>query len=146
MNIGQAAAASGISAKMIRHYEAIHLISPGARSEAGYRIYQEKDVHTLCFIKRARSLGFSLEQIRTLLSLWQNTHRASADVKAVALEHVQELDKRIAELTDMRDTLSELARSCNGDERADCPILRGLEAPTEITTSCCHHTPATRHK
>ncbi len=145
MNIGQAAAASGISAKMIRHYEAIHLIAPGARSDAGYRIYQDKDVHTLRFIKRARSLGFSLEQIKTLLSLWQDAHRASADVKAIALEHVDELNKRIAELTEMRDTLSELARSCSGDARADCPILRGLEAPAE-TAACCGHSSTAHHQ
>lgn len=136
MNIGQAATASGISAKMIRHYESIDLIKPGPRTDAGYRIYSDKDVHTLRFIKRARSLGFSLEQIRTLLSLWQDAHRASADVKAVALEHVGELDRRIAELTDMRNTLSDLARSCNGDARADCPILRGLEAPAG-SAECC---------
>jgi len=137
MNIGQAAAASGISAKMIRHYESIALIAPGARSDAGYRTYVEKDLHTLRFIKRARSLGFSLEQIRTLLSLWQDAHRASADVKAIALEHVRELDHRITELTDMRNTLADLASSCNGDARADCPILRGLEQPA--SGSCCAH-------
>lgn len=138
MNIGQAASASGISAKMIRHYESIHLITPGARTESGYRIYQERDVHTLRFIKRARSLGFSLEQIRALLSLWNDSHRASADVKAIALGHVDELDQRIRELTEMRDTLQALARSCNGDTRADCPILQGLESDNEL--ACCHAT------
>ncbi|WP_293778682.1 Cu(I)-responsive transcriptional regulator [uncultured Oxalicibacterium sp.] len=135
MNIGQAAAASGISAKMIRHYEAIGLIPPGARTQAGYRVYHDKYLHTLRFIKRARSLGFSLEQIRTLLSLWQDAQRASADVKAIALEHVAELDKRIVELTEMRDTLADLARSCSGDDRAECPILRGLE--TAEPADCC---------
>lgn len=137
MNIGQASAASGISAKMIRHYESIHLIRPGARTASGYRIYGDKDVHTLRFIKRARSLGFSLEQIRNLLSLWQDEQRASADVKAIALEHVGELEKRIAELSEMRDTLQHLAQSCSGDARADCPILRGLAEPAD-TAACCH--------
>lgn len=134
MNIGQAASASGISAKMIRHYESIHLIAPGVRSDAGYRTYVDKDLHTLRFIKRARSLGFSLDQIRELLSLWKDAHRASADVKAIALAHVDDLEKRIAELSDMRNTLQHLAQSCSGDARADCPILQGLAQTGE---ACC---------
>lgn len=134
MNIGQAAALSGVTAKMIRYYESIDLIAAGRRSDAGYRIYGDKDLHALRFIKRARSLGFSLEQIRGLLSLWQNKGRASADVKAIALTHVDELNQRIAELTEMRDTLASLARSCHGDERPDCPILHSLGA---IDKSCC---------
>jgi MerR family copper efflux transcriptional regulator len=137
MNIGQAASASGISAKMIRHYESIHLIEPGARSDAGYRTYVEKDLHTLRFIKRARSLGFSLDQIRELLSLWKDAHRASADVKAIALAHVDDLEKRIAELSDMRNTLQHLAQSCSGDARADCPILQGLAQTGEAAPDCC---------
>ncbi|WP_295994459.1 Cu(I)-responsive transcriptional regulator [Rugamonas sp.] len=128
MNIGQAAARSGVTAKMIRYYESIELIAAGRRSEAGYRIYGDNDLHALRFIKRARSLGFSLERIRGLLSLWQNKGRASADVKAIALGHVEELNARIAELTEMRDTLAGLALSCHGDERPDCPILRSLDA------------------
>lgn len=136
MNIGQAAKASGISAKMIRHYEGIALIKPGPRTDAGYRIYGEKDLHTLRFIKRARTLGFSLEQIKELLSLWQNPARASADVKAIAQTHVQELEQRIRELTEMRDTLSHLARACSGDNRPDCPILQSLE--TERQDGDCH--------
>ncbi|TFW19160.1 Cu(I)-responsive transcriptional regulator [Duganella callida] len=126
MNIGQAAAASGVSAKMIRYYESIHLIPPGRRTDAGYRIYGENDLHNLRFIKRARLLGFSLEQIRGLLSLWQNKERASADVKTIALGHVAELNQRIAELTEMRDTLHTLASCCHGDHRPDCPILQSL--------------------
>jgi MerR family copper efflux transcriptional regulator len=128
MNIGQAASASGVTAKMIRYYESIGLMRETARSDSGYRIYNDKDLHTLRFIKRARSLGFSLEQIRDLLSLWQNNERASADVKAIALDHVKDLNQRIRELTEMRDTLSTLASCCHGDDRPDCPILQTLEA------------------
>ncbi|KQQ33269.1 MerR family transcriptional regulator [Duganella sp. Leaf126] len=126
MNIGQAAKASGISAKMIRYYESIALIPPGRRSDAGYRIYSDADLHTLRFVRRARSLGFSLGQIGDLLSLWQNKARASADVKAIAMDHVADLDRRIAELTDMRDTLHTLASCCQGNDRPDCPILHSL--------------------
>lgn len=127
MNIGEAGRLSGVSAKMIRHYEEIGLIVPTARTEAGYRTYREKDVHELRFIKRARSLGFSLNQIRVLLSLWQDRSRASADVKQIAKAHVDELNVRILELTEMRDTLMNLADACRGDERPDCPIIKGLE-------------------
>ena len=126
MNIGQAAAASGITAKMIRYYESIALVPPGRRSDAGYRVYSDDDLHVLRFVKRARTLGFSLEQIRELLSLWQNKARASADVKAIALGHVAELNQRIAELTEMRDTLQSLAGCCQGNDRPDCPILQSL--------------------
>lgn len=140
MNIGEAAHASGITAKMIRHYESINLIKPSARSDAGYRTYNENDLHTLRFIKRARKLGFALDQIRDLLSLWNDAHRASADVKAIALAHVEDLNKRVAELTEMRDTLQHLAQSCNGDARADCPILQGLaQADGDEGSSCCAH-------
>lgn len=139
MNIGEAASASGISAKMIRHYESINLIKQSTRTDAGYRTYTNSDLHTLRFIKRGRSLGFSLDQIRDLLSLWNDSHRASADVKAIALTHVNDLEKRIAELSEMRDTLQDLAKSCSGDARADCPILRGL-AHGNDKTECgsCH--------
>lgn len=131
ITIGDAAARSGVSAKMIRHYEAIGLVPAGLRSDAGYRLYSERDVHELRFIKRARTLGFSLEQIETLLSLWRDKGRASADVKAMAQAHVADLDARIRELTDMRDTLADLARCCRGDDRPDCPILKGLEEDGE---------------
>jgi MerR family copper efflux transcriptional regulator len=126
MNIGQAAQASGVTAKMIRYYESIGLIVESRRSDAGYRLYGEKDLHALRFIKRARKLGFSLEQIRDLLSLWQDSARASGDVKRIALDHVGELNQRIRELTEMRDTLSTLASCCHGDHRPDCPILQTL--------------------
>jgi MerR family copper efflux transcriptional regulator len=126
MNIGQAASATGVSAKMIRYYESVALIPPGRRSDAGYRIYNDNDLHALRFVKRARTLGFSLDQIRELLSLWQNKERASADVKSIALGHVEELNQRIAELTEMRDTLQTLARCCQGNDRPDCPILQSL--------------------
>jgi MerR family copper efflux transcriptional regulator len=129
MNIGQAATASGITAKMIRYYESIGLIPPGRRTDAGYRVYGEDDLHVLRFVKRARTLGFSLEQIRELLSLWQNKARASADVKTIALGHVAELNVRIAELTEMRDTLQTLAACCKGNDRPDCPILQSLAQP-----------------
>ncbi|MBS0307348.1 MAG: Cu(I)-responsive transcriptional regulator [Proteobacteria bacterium] len=135
MNIGEAAQASGVTAKMIRHYESIDLIKPGKRSDAGYRIYGDNDVHTLRFIKRARTLGFSLEQIKDLLSLWQDANRASADVKAIAQQHVDELDKRIGELREMRDTLVHLAHACAGNDRPDCPILSGLASDTQ---KACH--------
>lgn len=141
MNIGQAAKASGVTAKMIRYYESIELIKAGKRTDAGYRIYGDNDVHTLRFIKRARSLGFSLEQISDLLSLWQDPARASADVKAIAQEHVAQLEQRIRELTEMRDTLNELAHACSGDHRPDCPILRGLaELSEEVCSAGCHET------
>lgn len=126
MNIGRAAAATGVSAKMIRHYESIALIPPGKRSAAGYRIYVDSDLHALRFIKRSRSMGFSLEQIRELLSLWQDPGRASVDVKRIAQGHVAQLNARIAELTAMRDSLQTLAACCHGDQRSECAILQSL--------------------
>lgn len=129
MNIGEVARASGVSTKMIRHYEGIGLIRASARTLAGYRQYGERDVHLLRFIRRARDLGFSLEQIGQLLSLWDDPNRASADVKSLAERHIAGLDTRIAALTEMRTTLVMLAQGCNGDHRPDCPILHGLATP-----------------
>lgn len=126
MNIGQAAEASGVSAKMIRYYEGTGLIEPAGRRPSGYRVYTERDVHTLKFIRRARDLGFSVEQINSLLALWRDRERASADVKAVALEHVERLCRKVAELEAMIDTLKNLAETCSDDSRPDCPILRDL--------------------
>jgi len=128
MNIGQASAASGVSAKMLRYYESIGLIPKAVRTEAGYRVYTESDVQTLRFIRRARDLGLSIERIKLLVGLWQDRGRSSADVKRVATEHVAELEAKILELTAMRDTLQELADACHGDHRPECPILRDLEA------------------
>jgi MerR family copper efflux transcriptional regulator len=125
-NIGQAAQASGVSAKMIRHYESIGLIDAARRTEAGYRVYTDRDVHVLRFIHRGRALGFSLDQIRALLALWQDKQRASADVRALARTHIDELNRKIAEMEAMRATLEKLASSCHGDGRSECPILVDL--------------------
>jgi len=127
-NIGQAAKASGVSAKMIRHYESIGLTGAVRRTGAGYRMYGEQDVQILQFIHRARALGFSLDQIGELLALWKDKQRASADVRALARRHIDELDRKIAEMASMRRTLEALARSCHGDKRSDCPILDDLAA------------------
>ena len=125
-NIGQTAKASGVSAKMIRHYESIGLLKAALRTDAGYRVYNERDVQVLQFIHRARELGFSLEQIKTLLALWQDKQRASKDVRAMAKQHIAELDKKIADMQAMRRTLETLATKCHGDDRPDCPILDDL--------------------
>jgi MerR family copper efflux transcriptional regulator len=127
MNIGEASAASGVSAKMIRYYESIDLVRKAGRTEAGYRVYDDADVHTLRFIRRARDLGLSIERIKRLVGLWHDRNRSSHDVKQIAEEHVAELGAKIAELTAMRDSLQELAVACHGDHRPDCPILRDLE-------------------
>jgi MerR family transcriptional regulator, copper efflux regulator len=131
MNIGQAAKASGASAKMIRYYESIGLIPRAGRTEAGYRLYSDADVNTLRFIHRARAFGFPIERIRLLVSLWQG-QRPSSEVKQVALAHAAELERRIAELTAMRDALGELADACHGDHRPECPILRDLENSARV--------------
>jgi MerR family copper efflux transcriptional regulator len=126
MNIGQAARQSGLSAKMIRYYESIGLLKTAHRSDSGYRLYQADDLHTLAFIKRSRDLGFSLEEVAQLLTLWQDRERASADVKALAHQHIDDLNRRIAELSGLRDTLQDLVAHCQGDHRPDCPILKDL--------------------
>ena len=128
MDIGRAAKQSGVSAKMIRHYEAIGLLPQVARTFANYRVYTSNDVHTLHFIRRARSLGFSIDDIRALLALWQSRTRSSAAVKKIARAHIAELKEKIAELQGMVNTLEYLALHCHGDERPACPILDDLAA------------------
>lgn len=130
MNIGQAAQATGVSAKMIRHYESVGLFPEARRTESGYRLYGEKELATLRFIRHSRDLGFSLEQIRALLDLWQNRRRPSRQVKALAQEHLDEIDKKLRELHAMKTTLSHLVHCCAGDDRPDCPIIDSLaDAP-----------------
>ncbi|MQQ99938.1 Cu(I)-responsive transcriptional regulator [Glaciimonas soli] len=126
MNIGEAALASGVSAKMIRHYEESGLIPKASRSDAGYRTYTERDIHLLRFIRQGRVLGFSMKQISELISLWLNQSRPSSKVKELTLHHIQELDAKIQELENMKATLQNLARHCHGDTRPECPILDGL--------------------
>jgi Cu(I)-responsive transcriptional regulator len=127
VKIGEAAAASGISERMIRHYEKIGLMAPAARRDSGYRDYDQRDAHTLRFIGRARDLGFPIEEIRELLDLWQDRSRASADVKALALKRAAELKRKERELHEMRRSLERLAADCHGDDRPDCPIIHDLE-------------------
>lgn len=127
LNIGQAAARSGVSAKMVRHYESLGLLPEVKRTDSGYRQYGEKEVHMLRFIRRARDLGFGMAEIAELLKLWQNRRRSSASVKRIALEHVADLQRRIIEMTAMKQTLEQLASGCQGDHRPECPILEDLE-------------------
>lgn len=131
-NIGEAAGRTGVSAKMIRHYEAIGLIPAANRTFANYRLYSDTDLHRLRFIKRARSLGFPIKQIETLLALWSDPRRASAEVKRVALAHAQELAQKVRELQSMQHALEHLAQSCHGDQRPECPIL------DELQHGACH--------
>lgn len=126
MNIGEASNASGVSAKMIRYYESIGLIGAPQRTRSNYRVYSASDVHALRFVKRARTLGFSLEETAALLELWQDKNRASAEVKTIATGHIAELQTRIAALQDMVRTLMHLCHCCAGDNRPDCPILDDL--------------------
>lgn len=126
MNIGQAANASGVSAKMIRYYEQIGLIRPPSRTDSNYRVYDSNDVHVLRFIRRARTLGFSMEETSALLALWQDKARASAEVRDIASGHVAALETKIAELESMVGTLKHLVHCCQGDDRPDCPILDDL--------------------
>jgi MerR family transcriptional regulator, copper efflux regulator len=126
MNIGEAAGRSGVSAKMVRHYESLGLLPRIARTDAGYRQYGDAEVHTLRFIRRARDLGFSMAEIGELLKLWTNRRRASADVRRIAQAHMADLERRIAEMEAMKRTLQHLVHCCRGDERPDCPILDQL--------------------
>ena len=130
MNIGQASSASGVSAKMIRYYESIGLIRPPSRTDSNYRVYGSDEVHVLRFVKRARTLGFSVEETATLLSLWQDKSRASAEVKDIATGHIAALETKINELQGMVNTLTHLAHCCGGDNRPDCPILDDLAGET----------------
>lgn len=126
MNIGQAAKASGVSAKMIRHYESVGLFPEAARTESGYRQYTANEIATLRFIRQSRDLGFSIDQIRELLGLWQNRRRPSRQVRALAQAHIAELDEKLKELQAMKATLEHLVGCCHGDDRPDCPIIESL--------------------
>ncbi|NQE51410.1 Cu(I)-responsive transcriptional regulator [Herbaspirillum rubrisubalbicans] len=133
MNIGEAASASGVSAKMIRHYEETGLIPKAGRTDAGYRVYGQRDVHLLRFVRQARQLGFSMAQVSDLIGLWLDQSRPSRKVKQLAQTHIGELDQRIHELQTMKATLERLVQHCHGDHRPDCPILDALGAEQD----CC---------
>lgn len=135
LTIGQAAERSGVSAKMLRHYESLGLLPRVARTESGYRLYGEREVHTLRFIRRARDLGFSMAEIAELLKLWQNRRRESGQVKRIAEAHIADLDRRLAEMQAMRRSLAQLAGCCHGDNRPDCPIL------DDLAQGAPHHEP-----
>ena len=135
MNIGQASRASGVSTKMIRYYDEIGLVRPASRTDANYREYEPRQINELRFVKRARSLGFSMQEITLLLSLWRDRTRPSRDVKAIADKHVAELDVRIAEMQAMADTLRHLSHGCAGDDRPDCPILEDLTGGREASVA-----------
>jgi MerR family transcriptional regulator, copper efflux regulator len=127
VTIGEAAVRAGVSAKTIRFYEEAGIIKPAARGSNRYRGYSEADVRTLSFVRRARALGFSLRDVASLLELYSNDRRASRDVKRLALKHVAELDRKLEELTAIRNTIAELARRCNGNDRPECPIIDELK-------------------
>ncbi len=141
MNIGEAARASGISAKMLRYYEGIALIPPAGRSAAGYRTYSDRDVDTLRFIRRARDFGVPMDRVKLLVGLWQDKRRPSREVKALALRQVAELEAKITELTAMKDALKGLADACRGDSRPDCPILGDLAG---VSATPAHPWPAAK--
>ncbi len=130
MNIGEASKASGISAKMIRHYEQVRLVAAASRTDSGYRQYDERDVHTLRFIRSARDLGFSIPEIGDLLGLWRDRGRPSRQVKALAEVHIQDLERKAQALLAMKATLEHLVRRCRGDERPECPILESMSSGT----------------
>lgn len=135
LNIGQAASASGVSAKMIRHYEGVGMLPAAKRTESGYRQYGDADVQTLRFIRHSRDLGFSLPEITELLSLWQNRRRSSRQVKALAQAHIEELNEKLKELQAVKVTLEHLVHCCHGDERPDCPIIETLESESTVAMS-----------
>jgi len=141
VNIGEAAKASGISAKMLRYYESIALIPPAGRSAAGYRTYSDRDVDTLRFIRRARDFGVPMDRVKLLVGLWQDKRRPSREVKALALRQVADLEAGIAQLTAMKDALKGLADACRGDSRPDCPILGDLAG---VSATPAHPSPAAR--
>lgn len=126
MNIGEVSKRSDVNSKMIRRYEELGIIPKAGRSDAGYRQYSDNDVHVLRFVKRARELGFSMKDIKQLVSLWRNKGRSSSQVKNIALKHVKELEIKLAEIQSMLSTLNKLVKSCHGDHRPDCPILDEL--------------------
>ncbi len=143
MNIGEAAKASGVSAKMIRHYESVGLFPQAARTESGYRQYTDKEISTLRFVRQSRDLGFSIEQIRELLGLWQDRRRPSRQVRALAQAHIEELDEKLEELQSMKATLEHLVHCCHGDDRPDCPIIDSLaQEPREEPMHKGRRTPA----
>jgi MerR family transcriptional regulator, copper efflux regulator len=148
MNIGEAARASGVSAKMLRHYESIGLIPHAGRTDAGYRTYSPSDVETLRFIRRARDFGMPMTRIKLLVGLWQDKDRPSREVKDIATQQITELDARIKELTIMKDALAALAEACHGDSRPDCPILSDLAgiSPLPPHTSRSSRTPTIGHR
>lgn len=136
MTIGEAARASGVSAKMLRHYESLGLLGRVARTDAGYRLYSEADVHALRFIRRARDLGFSMAEIAELVGLWRNRRRSSANVKRIAERHAAELAQRIEAMQSMQRTLAHLIHGCHGDDRPECPILDDLAGEAPAGTRC----------
>ena len=134
MNIGEAAKLSGVSAKMVRHYESLGLLPSVARTDSGYRQYTDREVHTLRFIRHGRDLGFSMAEIGELVKLWQNQRRSSANVKKIAQKHLADIDAKMAEMAAMRKTLQHLVHCCSGDDRPDCPILDELASQPTIRT------------
>jgi MerR family copper efflux transcriptional regulator len=138
MNIGEASSASGVSAKMIRHYESVALVPPAARTESGYRQYSEADVHVLRFIRHSRDLGFSIAEIGELIGLWQNRRRPSRRVKALAAAHIEDLDRKAQELLAMKAALEHLVNCCQGDDRPECPILAGLAGDAADNAAAPH--------
>jgi MerR family copper efflux transcriptional regulator len=139
VSIGEAARLSGISPRMVRHYEGLGLLGDVARTDSGYRQYSTADVHTLRFIKRSRDMGFSMEQVAELVGLWHNRRRTSASVKRVAQAHLSELEQRIAAMQSMQRTLAHLVHCCHGDQRPDCPILDDLAGIDDAPPAAPHH-------